>query len=90
MARKGIGYLTLDDPSAARRVEVDTACCSHCQRIIPLHSLDGTRRTSIAMCSMCGPAPVCDACDRDGRCTPFLRRIEEHEQRARLLAAVGA
>jgi hypothetical protein len=82
------GYLTITDPAARHTVEADTVGCAHCGAIIRLHHDDGTRVTSIAMCSQCGPKPVCDACDRDGRCTPLLRRIEELERRDAFLRAV--
>jgi hypothetical protein len=82
------GYLTITDPAAARLVEIDTVACSHCGALIPQQNADGTRITSIAMCHNCGPRQVCEACDRDGRCTPLMRRIEEIERRDAFLRAV--
>jgi len=86
---RGRGYLTITDPAAARAVEIDTQNCAHCQRVIKQHNADGTRKTSIGMCLMCGPAQICDACERDGKCTPFERKLEQIEARGRLLAAAG-
>lgn len=97
--RQPQGYATIVDPDAPI-VERDTITCGHCQRVIFVKP--GTvatiylilnrasrryREEAGACCRVCMRA-VCLACDRDGRCTPWERRLEASEAKDRLVRAV--
>lgn len=47
-----------------------------------------TREDPGAFCRGC-MKPICLTCEKDGRCIPFMRRIEQMEARGRQLAAMG-
>ena len=75
--------------------EFDTVTCQHCNWVVLVKP--GTAATTYlipqmvgppkeepgAMCRVCMGA-VCLRCDRDGRCTPLMKRIEQMEARGRL------
>ena len=82
------GYAVIADPDA-RRVEMDTVTCGHCQRIVPLHDRAGKRRAGVLVhCYQCD-THTCVPCAEAGRCLPFERKLERLEARERLMVACG-
>ena len=94
------GYATIIEPGHLT-VEIDTASCGHCQRII--FTKAGTAATVYllstavpgqyreeggAFCRVC-MRPICLQCYGVGRCTPWERRLEKAEARERLRRAVS-
>lgn len=88
MSRRPTGYGIIVDPSAPRAVEMDSFTCCHCNRVQFIHNVDGTRKQEAAMCIRCMKS-VCDACDKDGRCIPFEKKLAEMEGRERLFSVLG-
>ena len=99
MRRPG-GYVTILDPDQPL-VEQDTCLCGHCSRIIltkagsastvyllPTPTPGRYLEEAGAFCRVC-MHPVCLPCHDHGGCTPWERRLEMSERRARLLRAVG-
>jgi len=81
------GYAIITDPYASIPVqESDTYNCAHCQFAVHVHFGSGTKR---GYCMMCN-SPLCgrEACNKE--CTPFMKRIEEQENRARLHRTIQA
>jgi hypothetical protein len=90
LIRQGIqgrarGHVSITGPNGT--VEHETFTCAHCQHVVVVKS----RATPDELGGRCGhcDAMVCPACARVGRCVPFERRIEQYEQRMRLLRQVG-
>lgn len=72
------GYLIITDPCAPP-VEADTFTCCHCNRIVIVPP--APQPMPGGFCRMC-MKPCCDLCADKG-CTPFERKLEAMEQRAR-------
>jgi hypothetical protein len=65
------GYLCISDPEAGN-FESDTYTCRHCQRIV-------WRRGDGGFCRTCD-SMICNKCvGKD--CVPFMKKIEEMEER---------
>lgn len=94
----GIGYATIVDPTSSRTVEMDTITCAHCQRLVFLHDTTGRRKRAEdvnagkhdpgGFCRCC-KSNICGPCADKGTCTPFMKKIEAIEARARLMCAIG-
>lgn len=87
MSRRSTGYLTIRGEHA-KAAEVDTITCCHCQRIVPLNKLDGTKLPPPAFCLQC-MAPQCSTCAEKGECSPFLRKVEAVEASDRFARSIG-
>jgi hypothetical protein len=73
------GWLQIVDPTVAGPPrEYATITCVHCNRVVPLKS----RKEDADWCRMC-MKPICLRCAGKG-CTPFERKLEAMEARARL------
>lgn len=83
MLRPG-GYAVTEEPERPRD-ECDTFTCSHCNTVVfvkpkaPASDCGG-------FCRMCMKL-VCPRC-ADGSCTPFEKKLEQQEARARLIASL--
>lgn len=81
------GYLTITDPEKGKSIEADTFTCAHCNSIsiikIKSNNVEGTG----GMCLLCYKL-ICDPCVDQGECTPFEKKLEQMEQRARFLRKV--
>lgn len=80
------GHAIITDPYASGVKESDTYNCAHCQYAVHVHFGSGIKR---GYCPMCN-APLCgkESCNKE--CTPFMKRIEEQENRARLHRVIQA
>lgn len=79
------GHVSITGPNGT--VEHETFTCAHCQQVVIIKP----RALPEEIGGRCGhcDAMVCASCARVGRCVPFERRIEQYEQRMRLLRQVG-
>jgi hypothetical protein len=98
--RKPQGYSVIVAPDQPQ-VEMDTAQCGHCQKVIFVKPGSGSTVYLIptrqpgryveeagAFCRVC-MRPVCLRCHDQGRCTPFERALEKSEARDRLRRSIG-
>ena len=67
------------------RHEADTWCCTHCNHQVhaPLRAQD----TEYFFCRNC-MSRICGPC-ADHPCIPFMKKIEQHEERDRMLRSYG-
>lgn len=79
------GHLAVTGPDGT--IEQETFTCAHCSCIVVV-KYRATPEELGGACRHCD-AMVCPDCVRVGRCTPFEKRIEEHEARMRLREQVG-
>lgn len=87
MQREGYARIVSDGKVIA---EAATVTCAHCQRIVHMHDRAGRARQGVLVhCYQCD-ADTCVPCAETGRCTPFEKRLEQIEARARLRAQIGA
>lgn len=84
--RQHFGYAVLSDPDGIR--ENDTFTCNHCSCVVHIPPRTANKPMPGGACAACGHKLICDKCVDIGTCTPFLKKIEQQEQRARLLALV--
>ena len=81
--RNAGGYLFSFDPTGIRQ-EIDTITCNHCGNVVPIKDkLDNIG----GMCRLC-MKPVCAGCIENG-CTPFEKKLEQAEDRDRMLRSYG-
>jgi hypothetical protein len=66
-------------------VEIDTFNCFHCSRVV--HVRAGEKTNEEYFCRNC-MARICPPC-ADHPCVPFMKRIEEEEERDRRLRSYG-
>lgn len=97
--RKPGGYATISSPAATRvnfdglrfeevgagLFEVDTFTCVHCNSAVHVQARS---QGDEYFCRNC-MARICPRC-ADHPCTPFLKKIEEQEERDRRLRSLGA
>lgn len=73
-------------------VEVDVMGCAHCRMQMEVIPPKGAESVRIDRCGQCH-APVCPSCAaelaRTLKCSPFEKRMELYESRARLREAAG-
>ncbi len=75
-------YVVTTDANGKKH-EANAYTCGHCNRIVV------TDRTSpMSGCRMCTKL-ICPSCDQRGSCTPFERRMEIAEARARSRRSMG-
>jgi hypothetical protein len=80
------GYAQIVEPDRPTR-ELDTFTCGHCNRITHVKARERPEDIG-GLCKQC-MGLICPACV--GRaCVPFLRRLDEIEARARLIAALAS
>ena len=94
---KGYGQIIFCDDGAAvakdrhgRTIgaEADTFGCFHCAVVVFVNA--GERPEDIGgLCKAC-MGLICPACTSDGRCTPFLKRLEQVERRMAFRAGLGS
>jgi len=65
--------------------EADTWTCNHCNRLV--HAPVIKKDTEYFFCRQC-MARICDPC-ADHPCIPFMKKIEEQEERAYRLRCLG-
>lgn len=84
------GYLIITDPNARGGValECDTVRCVHCHRIVPIKP-NAIASDAGGYCPRCHAA-ICGPCADLGKCTPFEKKLEAMEGRARFLRAAAA
>jgi hypothetical protein len=89
MARVGGNLLIVDRFTGKRVSENDTFTCCHCNRpnVVEYKRDKGCAATDFDFCRQC-MKPVGACCAGKG-CTPFERKLEQHEARGRLLASMG-
>jgi len=77
------GYALITDPYTPL-VESSTFNCCHCQYLVHVHLGSGTKRGYCFLCNAatCGKP----SCNKD--CYPFMKKIEEAENRHRLHKAL--
>jgi hypothetical protein len=78
------GKGTLLVTSVDGETEQHTITCCHCNAIFVIKVGSGTER---GYCFMCN-APTCGKRRCSEECVPFMKRIEETENRARLRATI--
>lgn len=83
--RNAGGYLLVTGPDG--KVEHDTFTCAHCQRVV-LVKVKAPASDCGGWCGRCAKC-ICPSCAAKPGCTPFEKKLERIEARARLLAAVG-
>lgn len=79
------GLEIVDGPGGT--VEYETFTCIHCNEIVRVPHRASPDDCG-GFCRQC-MAPTCPKCTAKGVCTPFLKKVEEIERRARMLAAIG-
>lgn len=84
--RRPQGYIIITDPDAPT-VEFDTITCAHCNRIVIVKPKEDPASLG-GFCGMCTKY-ICSACNAQGSCTPFERKLEESERRDRLRRQMG-
>lgn len=80
-----MGYFRIDDPGAPL-LHGDTATCAHCGNVVVVKASDPTKITAGGFCTNCS-WHTCRKC-AGFPCTPFLKKIEQAEARARFLVSV--
>jgi hypothetical protein len=83
MLRPG-GHLLIAGPDGKR--EHDTFTCGHCQRVVIVRHRAAAADCG-GMCKRCMKL-TCPRCTAAGACTPFEKKLERAEARARLLKAI--
>jgi hypothetical protein len=83
--RRPGGYLLITEADGSKRA-ADTFTCKHCNSIVVVPA-KASPAESGGWCGRCA-APVCARCAGAGRCTPFEKKLELAESRARMLAAI--
>jgi len=78
---RATGYATWTGEGGLQK-EQDTFTCVHCNSIVFVQPFQAASDAG-GWCMNCSK-PICATCADDGRCTPFLRKIEEIEARDRL------
>ena len=73
--------------TAGPQTERDTLTCGHCQRIIVVPPGTGVS-TPVPFCRSC-MSYICTGCNTIASCTPWEKRLEAMESRARLLRDIG-
>lgn len=71
------GYATISDPDKGM-IECDTFTCNHCQQIVFVRPKNRASDDG-AMCKMCMQL-ICQRCLDDGRCIPFLKKLDIQER----------
>ena len=79
------GFAVVSDSAGRTVAEWDTFTCGHCNRIVRVRPR-ATPEQLGGVCRMC-MKHTCPGCDARGVCTPFEKRLEAIEARARLLRA---
>ena len=85
---QGCGILT--DPSFSQPLERDTFTCKHCQHVVIVEPLCDPAALG-GFCKVCSGlvCPRCyDAIMKGAGCTPWEKRMDIAEKRARLLQSV--
>lgn len=90
MGSRSTGYARILDPALPRALESDTTTCAHCNGIVHMHDLKtGTALNNVLVhCHQCD-RHICVPCAEKAKCTPFEKKLEAIEARARLRAAIG-
>jgi hypothetical protein len=85
--RRPQGYAVVVDPGGKTR-EFDTLKCWHCQRILFVKPKQDPA-TMGGFCRNC-MQHICGPCADKGVCAPFMKQIEESEERDRRRREVGS
>lgn len=80
MRRPG-GYAIWTDPNKPT-IERDSFTCVHCNNIVFVEPRQAPSDAG-GWCMQCNK-PICQNCAKDGRCIPFLRKIDQEEAMDRL------
>lgn len=81
------GYAVWTGPDGRASKEMDTFTCFHCNNVVFVPA-KATAEQMGGFCRMC-MKQVCGPCADKGVCTPFEKKLEEVERRARMLKAIG-
>lgn len=85
MLRPG-GYGQLIDPVNGVS-EHDTFTCCHCNKVVMVKPKASMEEFG-GFCTLCFK-PTCPRCEAVGTCTPFEKKLEEAEAKARFRCEVG-
>lgn len=81
------GYALIVDGGTGKKTEFDTFTCSHCNNVFRIE-VGQPAETMGGFCRGC-MRQICKGCTTDGRCVPFMKKVDEMERRAQLRAAIG-
>ena len=85
------GYLHVFTPETTTE-EHDTFTCHHCNAVVVCDAPPAPPKGGFCLQCM---SKICDKCEarpwaaENGKCVPFEKRLEQIEQRGRMLAAIG-
>lgn len=82
---KRAGYATITYSKGVK--EFDTCTCCHCGRVWVTRSTEKGQGDPGGWCRLC-MKPVCPTC-AGKECKPFLRKLDEYEQRQKLFKDIG-
>lgn len=77
------GYVRMSGPGGT--AEADTITCHHCQQIVIVKP---KAEEQTGFCRMC-MKHICLSCARDGKCTPFEKKLDQLERAHRFHQTVG-
>jgi hypothetical protein len=84
---RALGAILISMPGQAQ-VEIETHTCQHCNGIVETKGPGVDPGKTSGWCGNCF-AIICIRCATNGRCTPFERKLERVESRARFLESIG-
>lgn len=79
------GAVLIKMPGQAE-VEIRTFTCVHCNGFVMIPAGAAADQCG-GFCGLCF-APICGACAKSGKCTPFEKRLEKIEARGRMLDSI--
>jgi hypothetical protein len=80
------GYLAIYSPDSPIQ-ESDTFTCVHCQQVVLVRPKASASECG-GWCGRCAK-PICPKCAAKSGCTPFEKKLERAESRARMLKAIS-
>lgn len=86
MGNRSRGYLVTS--GADGKTENDTFTCVHCNAVRIIAHKAAVEDMG-GWCFNCA-ATICPGCAKSGECTPFMRKVEAMEERARLRSAIAS
>ncbi|TAL28997.1 MAG: hypothetical protein EPN98_21380 [Phenylobacterium sp.] len=79
------GGLSTYTDELGNATHVKTFTCCHCNQVFDVPKAN---EPEVGFCTRCF-ARECIRCARKGVCVPFMKKIESHERRSRLLIAAS-